>query len=419
MGSIIGKSGNKYVKIADKDRRSHVYLIGKTGTGKSTLLKNMIIQDMRRGGGVAVLDPHGDLTEELLCFVPKNRTNEVVYFNPADLEFPVGLNVLEAKGEEEKQLVASSFISICRHVWGEFWGPRSEFITYNAILALMDTPGNTLLGVYRILIDEHFRRRIVANIQDPMVKMFWEKDFESYNLKFQKEIIAPVQNKIGQLLTGAPLRNIVGQSKSTIDFRFIMDSQKIFLANLSKGRIGEDRSNLLGSILVTKMYLAALGRQKEKEGERKDFFVYIDEFQNFSTDSFSAILSEARKFRLNLTLAHQYLDQLAETTKKAVFGNVGAVLAFRVGSLDAERLEKEFLPFFDREELNRQRNHELYYKKLKRGESEDPSFAQTFPPIELVGDEADPETIIKSSRLRYGRSRGEVEKKIEKWFKNL
>lgn len=416
MEIIIGRSSREEVKIGIEDRRSHVYVVGKTGTGKSTLIKNMVVQDMRRGGGVAVLDPHGDLAEDLLRFIPKARTNDVVYFNPADADFPAGLNVIEAKGEEMKQLTASSFISVCRHIWGEFWGPRSEFVTYNAVLALMDTPGSTLLGVYRMLVDDDFRKKIVSNAKDPMVRMFWTKDFENYNLKFQKEMTAPVQNKIGQLLTGSPLRNIVGQPKSTIDLRFIMDSGKIFLANLSKGRIGEDRANLLGSVLVTKLYLSALGRQKQKEGKRKDFFVYVDEFQNFSTDAFPAVLSEARKFRLNLTLAHQYLDQLTEDTKKAVFGNVGAVLAFRVGCTDAERLEKEFLPYFDREQLIEQKNYELFYKKLKAGETEDPSFARTLPPLELRGDEADPEAIVKSSRMRYGRSREKVEKQMGEWF---
>lgn len=415
---IIGYSGKEIVRIDTGDRRAHVYVVGKTGTGKSTLIKNLAVQDIRKGRGVTVLDPHGDLVEDILWFIPKNRTNDVVYFNPADIEYPVGLNILEAEGEEAKQLTASSFISVCRHIWGEFWGPRSEFITYNALLALADTPGNTLLGVYRMLVDEEFRKRIVARAKDPMVRIFWESDFENYNQKFQKEIVAPVQNKIGQLLTGAPLRNIVGQSKSTLDLRFIMNSGKILLINLSKGRIGEDRANLLGSVLITKLYLAALERQKIAEEKRKDFYVYVDEFQNFSTDAFPAVLSEARKYRLNLTLAHQYLDQLPESLKRAVFGNVGAILAFRVGCLDAERLEREFLPYFDREELAKQKNYEILYKKLAQGEAEAPSFAYTLPPAERWGDEADKEMIIKNSRLRYGRERKKVEEKIGKWFES-
>ncbi|MFH1564274.1 MAG: type IV secretion system DNA-binding domain-containing protein, partial [bacterium] len=374
MDIIIGQSGKKDIKIMDADRRAHVYVIGKTGTGKSTLIKNMAVQDIRRGRGVAVLDPHGDLVESILNYIPKKRTNDVIYFNPADVAFPIGFNILEVKSEEEKQLTASSIISICRHIWGDSWGPRSEFIMYNSVLALMDTPGNTLLGVYRMLVDVGFRKKIIANIKDPMVRIFWTEDFENYNLKFQKEIIAPVQNKIGQLLTGATLRNIVGQVKSAIDFRFIMDSNKIFLANLSKGRIGEDRANLLGSVLITKMYLSVLERQKISENKRKDFYLYADEFQNFSTDAFPSILSEARKYRLNLTLAHQYIDQLPANIRQAVFGNVGSIIAFRVGCWDAERLEKEFLPWFDREHLMEQKNYEIIYKKLLKGETEDPSF---------------------------------------------
>lgn len=416
MGIIIGQTGKETVKINNADRRSHFYIVGKTGTGKSTLIKNLVAQDIEQGRGVAVIDPHGDLVEDILNFIPKRRTNDVVYFNPADTAYPIGLNILEASGEEGKQLTASAFISVCRHIWGDFWGPRSEFIMYNAVLAIMDTPGNTLLGVYRMLVDEKFRKRIVANVKDPMVRIFWQEDFENYNIKFQKEIIAPVQNKIGQLLTGAPLRNIVGQVKSSIDFRYIMDNGQILLANLSKGRVGEDRANLLGSVLITKMYLSILGRQNIEEKERCDFYLYVDEFQNFATDAFSSILSEARKYRLNLTLAHQYLDQLPEGIKRAVFGNVGAVAAFRVGCMDAERLEVEFLPYFDREALIKQKNYELVYKKLADGEAEDPSFANTFPPMQIKCDAGDREVIIKTSRQRYGREVSKVEGKIGKWF---
>ncbi|MBI3335185.1 MAG: type IV secretion system DNA-binding domain-containing protein [Candidatus Portnoybacteria bacterium] len=317
--------------IRHADRRHHIYIIGKTGTGKSTLLKNMLIQDLRAGNGLALIDPHGDLVEDLLNFVPKTRTNEVVYFNPADTQNPIGINILEAKGEDDKNLVASSLLSIFRHLWKEFWGPRLEYVLYNAVLALMDTPGNTLLGVHRILVDDEFRKQIVGNIKDPVVKMFWIEDYEKYDERFRKEIIAPVQNKIGQLLTSATLRNIVGQTKSSVDFNFVMDNKRILFANLSKGKIGEDKSNLLGSAIVTKLYLAALERQNTSEEHRRDFYLYIDEFQNFAAESFISMLAEARKYRLSITLAHQNLVQLPSTLRASILSNPFYTGLFRYG----------------------------------------------------------------------------------------
>ena len=276
LGETTFREERRAFGIRPKDRRHHVYLIGKTGTGKSTLIKNMVIQDLRLNHGVALVDPHGDLVEDILNFIPKTRTNEVVYFNPADKENPVAINILEAKGDDEKHLVASSLISVFRHLWKDFWGPRLEHILYNCVLALMDTPGQTLLGVYRMLVDTSFRKQIVANIKDPIIKMFWVEDYENYDERFRKEIISPVQNKVGQLLTSPQMRNIVGQSKSSVDFGFVMDEKRILLANLSKGKVGEDKSNLLGSAIITKMYLSALERQNIPEESRKDFYLYID-----------------------------------------------------------------------------------------------------------------------------------------------
>ena len=225
LGETTFREQRRAFGIKPKDRRHHIYIIGKTGTGKSTLIKNMVIQDLRLGHGVALIDPHGDLVEDILNFIPKTRTNEVVYFNPADTEHPVAINILEAKGDEEKQLVASSLISVFKHLWKDFWGPRLEHILYNCVLALMDTPGQTLLGVYRMLVDEAYRKSIVANIKDPIVKMFWVEDYENYDIRFQKEIISPVQNKVGQLLSSPQMRNIVGQPKSSVDFGFVMDQK--------------------------------------------------------------------------------------------------------------------------------------------------------------------------------------------------
>ena len=416
LGETTFREQRRAFGIRPKARRHHVYVIGKTGTGKSTLIKNMVIQDLRLNHGVALIDPHGDLVEDILNYIPKTRTNEVVYFNPADTSFPVAINILEAKGDEEKQLVASSLISVFKHLWKEFWGPRLEHILYNCVLALMDTPGQTLLGVYRMLVDDEFRKLIVGNIKDPIVKMFWVDDYESYDLRFRKEIISPVQNKVGQLLTSPQMRNIVGQSKSSVDFGFVMDNKRILLANLSKGKVGEDKSNLLGSAIVTKMYLSALERQNIAEEERQDFYLYIDEFQNFSTDIFPSILSEARKYRLNLNLAHQYLYQLPDSIKHAVFGNVGSVISFRVGSYDAKELAEEMKPVFTSEDLEHLDNHHIALRLLIDGKMSHAFSAITFPPLKLTGYEAERDTVLRISRERYATPRDIVEEKLKNWF---
>lgn len=416
LGKTTFRGSGTLFGIKLKDRRHHMYVVGQTGTGKSTLLKNMVIQDMRFGHGVCVIDPHGELVEDLLNFVPRHRTNDVIYFNPADLDNPIGLNILEARDENEKQLVASSLISVFKHLWKDFWGPRLEHVFHNAILALMDSSGSTLLGVYRMLADDDYRKQVVAQVKDPVVRLFWTEDFEKYPPQFRKEIASPIQNKIGQLLTSTPLRNIIGQTKSTIDLRFIMDNRRIFLVNLAKGKIGEDKSNLLGSVLVTKLYLAALERQDTPETNRKDCYLYIDEFQNFATDIFSSVLSEARKYRLNLILAHQYLHQLSDSVRHSVFGNVGTLVSFRVGSIDAEELVKEFKPDFTSGDLEHAENYHLYLKLMIDGKRSSPFSAETLPPLALKGDEAEKETLIKVSRERFAITRADLEGKIEKWF---
>ncbi|MFZ3020476.1 MAG: type IV secretion system DNA-binding domain-containing protein [Minisyncoccia bacterium] len=418
LGQTTFREELKAFGIKKSDRRHHLYIVGKTGTGKSTLIKNMVIQDMRLGHGVALVDPHGDLVEDLLNFIPKERTNQVVYFNPADTSYPVAINILEAKSDDEKHLVAASLISVFKHLWQDFWGPRLEHILYNCVLALMDTPGQTLLGVYRMLVDEAYRKSIVANVKDPIVKMFWTEDYENYDLRFQKEIISPVQNKVGQLLSSPQMRNIVGQPKSSVDFGFVMDQKRILLANLSKGKIGEDKSNLLGSAIVTKMYLAALERQNLPEELRKDFYLYIDEFQNFSTDIFPSILSEARKYRLNLNLAHQYLYQLPDSIKHAVFGNVGTVISFRVGSYDAKELAEEMKPVFTGEDLENLDNHHIALRLLIDGKMSPAFSAITMPPLKPKEHEADRDTVLRISRERYATPRDIVEEKLQSWFEN-
>ncbi|MBD3251685.1 type IV secretion system DNA-binding domain-containing protein, partial [Candidatus Uhrbacteria bacterium] len=328
------------------DRRRHVYVIGKTGMGKTTLLENMILSDIYAGHGCCYIDPHGDTAEKLIDYIPSWRINDVVYFNPSDLEYPMGFNILETINDEQKHLVGSGLMGVFKKIWPDVWSPRMEYILLNCVLALLDFPGATLLGINRLLVDLEFRQRVIEKIRDPIVKTFWVAEFSSWSEKYATEAIAPVQNKVGQFLSASVIRNIVAQVKSTIDPRKIMDERKIFVVNLSKGRIGEDNMRLLGGMLITKLQLAAMERVEIPEQDRKDFILYVDEFQNFATPSFANILSEARKYRLSLVLAHQYIEQLDETVRDAIFGNVGTIITFRVGSPDAMYMEKEFAPTF-------------------------------------------------------------------------
>lgn len=394
-----------FIKIHAPDRRHHQYIVGKSGTGKTTLIKNMAIQDMRAGAGVAVIDPHGDLVEELLNHIPKWRTNEVVYFNPADIDFPCGFNILETHSKEEKDLLASSIVSVFKHIWRDSWGPRTEYILYNSVAALLDWPESTLNDVYRMLSDERFRKRVGERAKDPLVKMFWKDIFSSWSERFSSEAVSPIQNKVGQLLASSMLRNIICQPKSTFDIQDILNNKKILLVNLSKGRLGEDRANLLGSIIVNKLYLTALARQKEAEQGRADFYAYVDEFQSFATEAFGLILTEARKYHLNLIIAHQYLDQIPENIRKAVFGNVGSMIIFRIGSTDAQTLEKEFMPYYELEDLRIQQNHEFVYKIVVDGVASRPDSALSLPPFDFNGKEAKRDMIIEISRQRYARKK--------------
>ncbi|OGE88559.1 MAG: hypothetical protein A3J07_02485 [Candidatus Doudnabacteria bacterium RIFCSPLOWO2_02_FULL_49_13] len=404
--------------IKRDDRRRHMYIIGKTGMGKTTMIENMVIQDIQDGHGVAFVDPHGDSIEKILNYIPSNRVNDVVYLNPADNDFPIAFNPLEAVDPKYKHLVASGLMGVFTKIWAGVWSARMEYILNNTILALLDSPGNTLLGIARMLVNKNYRKRIVDNIKDPVVKSFWVDEFANYNDKFRNEAIAPIQNKVGQFLSSAIIRNIVGQTKSSIDLREIMDKQKIFLINLSKGRIGEDNSALLGAMIITKMQLAAMSRVDIPEEERKDFYLYVDEFQNFATESFANILSEARKYRLNLIVAHQYIGQLVTdrntTVRDAIFGNVGTLVCFRIGADDAEFLEKEFDPTFLLADLVNPPKFHIILKLMINGVASTPFSATTLPPIaELTGNE---DKVIKVSRERYTTPREVVEEKINKWM---
>lgn len=404
--------------IKTDDRRRHMYLIGKTGMGKSTVLENMIVDDIRAGHGVAVVDPHGDLAEKIIEFIPADRIQDVVYFNPSDINFPIAFNVVEQVEPHLRHLVASGLIGVFQKLWADSWGPRLEYILRNAILAILDFPGSTLMGVVRMLSDKNYRKRVVANIKDPVVKAFWEKEFSGYADKFASEAVSPIQNKVGQFLSNSLMRNVIGQVKSSIDIRDIMDNGKILIMNLSKGRIGEDNSALLGAMMITKIQLAAMSRVDIPEKERRDFYLYIDEFQNFSTDSFANILSEARKYRLNLILAHQYIEQLSEKVKPAVFGNVGTMVVFRVGAADAEELVKEFTPTFTEEDLVNLPKYEMYLKLMIDGISSSPFSALGLPPLKEAEKTNNVEQVVEYSRKEYASDRAVVEEKIMRWHEN-
>ena len=395
-----------------------MYLIGKTGMGKSTILENMIIGDIRAGKGVAVVDPHGDLAEKIVEYIPANRINDVVYFNPADMDYPIAFNVVEHVEPHLRHLVASGLLGVFQKLWADSWGPRLEYILRNSILAILDYPGSTLLAVTRMLSDKKFRKKVIDKIQDPVVKAFWVNEFAGYNDKFASEAVSPIQNKVGQFLSSSLIRNIVGQVKSSVDMRKIMDEGKILIINLSKGRIGEDNSRLLGAMMITKIQLAAMSRVDIEESKRKDFYLYVDEFQNFATDSFANILSEARKYRLNLTLAHQYIEQVEENVRNAIFGNVGTLIVFRVGAADAEWLVPEFTPTFTEEDIVNLPKYEIYLKLMIDGIASEPFSARGLPPLSDPEKTGNTQKVISTCRERYAKSREAIEDKINRWHED-
>jgi CxxC-x17-CxxC domain-containing protein len=405
--------------IKTDDRRRHMYALGKTGMGKSNLLENMAIQDIQSGKGVCVIDPHGEFADKMLKAVPANRISDVIYFNPADVEYPIAFNILEAVEEDKKNLIASGMMGVFKKIWPDVWSARMEYILNNTILALLDYPGSTMLGVSRMMSDSDFRKRVYPAIKDPVVKGFWINEFDKWDDKFRKEAVAAIQNKVGQFLSSSIIRHVVGQPKSSIDLRDIMDNQKILIVNLSKGRIGEDSMRLLGGMLITKLQLTVMGRVDIPEEQRKDFYLYVDEFQNFANESFASILSEARKYRLNLILTHQYINQLIFDNntgmRDAIFGNVGTIITFRAGAEDAEFLEKEFDPIFLLNDIVNLSKYHVYLKLMIDGIAGDAFSAVTLPPFDLSETAGNAEKVIRISRERYGRSRAEIEEKISRW----
>jgi energy-coupling factor transporter ATP-binding protein EcfA2 len=390
-------------------RRQHVYVIGQTGSGKSTLLRNLILQDIEEGRGVGVIDPHGDLASDILENIPSCRTGDVVYFDPSD-DHPLAINLFRAT-TDNWHLVTSGIVSAFKNIWGSSWGPRLEYVLYATVAALVQCDNTSLLGVSRMLYDDKYRTWVVKQVTDPMVRSFWVNEFASYDRSFRNEVVSPIQNKVGQIFLAPALRNVLGQVGTKINFRFMMDHKRIFVANLSKGLIGEAHSSLLGSLLVTGFELAALSRADISANEREDFFLYADEFHHYATDSFAGILSEARKYRLCLTLAHQYLGQLTEEISDAVFGNVGTFLAFRVSEADASVLQRQFGGNLSPAHFTGLENYELCARLLNK----EPFLASSLPPLETSRRRR--KIIMRNSRQRYSTRKKVVEEKIERWLK--
>jgi len=416
-------SRNKRVPfgIRSKDRSRHVYVIGKTGMGKSTLLENMAVQDIQNGEGLAFIDPHGKTADLLLEYVPQERIKDVIYFAPFDTEHPISFNVMEDVGANKRHLVANGLMSAFKKIWVDAWSARMEYILSNILLALLEYPDSTLVGVNRMLADKDYRKKVVDNIKDPSVRSFWVDEFAKYGDRYMQEAGAAIQNKIGQFISNPLVRNIIGQPKSSFDIREVMDKKKILIINLSKGRVGETNANLLGSMLITKIYLGALSRADASETKLKGlppFYLYVDEFQSFANESFADILSEARKYKLSLTIAHQYIEQMSEEVRAAVFGNIGTMITFRVGAFDAEVLEKEFSPVFTAEDLVNLGFVQTYMKLMIDGVTSHPFSATTLPPIKKP-DITYKDDIIEHSRKFFARPRPDVEEAIRKWHEPI
>ncbi len=414
FGEINYRNKNDIFGIKMDDRRRHMYVIGKTGMGKSELLKNIAIQDIQAGRGLAFIDPHGDPVKDLLDYIPKERIQDVIYINPSDMEYPIAFNVMESVDPDKRHLVADGIMAVFKKLWIDLWSARMEYILSYTILALLEVPGTTLLGINRMLAEKDYRKWVVEQVTDPEVKAFWTQEFAKWEPRYVMEATAAIQNKIGQFVSNVLIRNIVGQPKSSFDMRQAMDEQKIILVDISKGKVGEDASRLLGGLLVTKVQIAAMSRVDIPAQERKDFVLVVDEFQNFATASFANILSEARKFNLSLVVAHQYVAQMDEAVADAVFGNVGTIIAFRVGAEDAELLEKEFSPEFLATDIVNLGKRQIYLKLMIDGIGSKAFSARTMdtlsPPAVNLRDE-----VIDASRKNYTRPRKEVEEAILKW----
>lgn len=419
--TVLGKTDYRWENlqfgIKKEDKFRHMYIIGKTGTGKSTFISNLIASDMRMGNGLCLLDPHGELVDSVLEYIPTNRINDVILFDVADSDFPIGFNLLQADTEEEKNLVASGVVSTFYKLFENSWGPRLEYILRNIVLSLVDYPNATLMHILRILTDKNFRDEVISNIKDPVVLKFWNNEFNKWNDKQREEAVGPITNKVGQFLSSKLVRNIFGQPRTKLNLRKAMDEGKIILVNLSKGRIWEDNANMIGSLLVTKLQIDAMSRADIAAHLRRDFYLYIDEFQNFATKSFATILSEARKYKLSLIVANQYTSQLQQEIRDAIFGNVGTIISFTLGHDDAVQMAAQFKDMTSINDLISLPKYTAYTRLMIDGISSDPFSMKTLPPATPDGSLELIDKVRKQSRQRYSMSRGQLETLMEAWNK--
>jgi hypothetical protein len=411
---------NKQTKfgIKHRDRSRHMYIIGKTGMGKSTVLENLAAQDILNNEGMCFVDPHGSAIDTLIEYVPEHRVKDVVYFAPFDTDYPISFNVMENVDADKRHLVVNGLMASFKKIWQDAWSARMEYILSNTLLALLEYPGSTLLGVNRMLAEKDYRLEVVKHITDASVRAFWEDEYAKWDPRYAREAGAAIQNKIGQFTANPLIRNIIGQPESSFNIREMMDNKKILLINLSKGRIGEQNANLLGGMLITKLYLAAMSRAEVGAGELQalpDFFLYVDEFQNFANESFADILSEARKYKLNLTIAHQYVAQMPDEVREAVIGNVGTMVVFRVGPEDAELFERQFAPVFSAEDIVNLGKFQVYMSLMIDGVGSRPFSARTLPPVSLPPVSLR-DKVIEASRSQFAQPRDGVQKTIDAWY---
>lgn len=424
---VLGTHDGEPFAISPETRRRHLHIIGQTGAGKSTLLANLIAQDLAAGRGVGVIDPHGSLAKDARGYVPSRRAHELIYLDPTDLERPIGFNVLDGVSPDQHPVAADGVVAAFHHVWPDSWGPRLEYLLTHAIRALLCNPSSTLLGVPRLFTDDTYRTRILANVRDPVLCAFWRNEWDSYDVRFRSEATAPILNKLGKVLADNRLRNIVAQPKSSIDLRRIMDEGRILIVNLAKGPLGEGTSHLLGALLSTALATAALSRADTPESDRRPFYLYADEFQNYASAGFAVILSEARKYALALTLGHQYLGQLPEHLRHAVLGNAASFVAFRVGAEDAPLLARHLSlkPEIESsglgsrttdptERLVRLPDFHAGVRTLAEDGPREPMFLDMLPPPHQIN--RFPDRLVANSRLRFGRERKLVEDKIARFL---
>jgi Type IV secretion-system coupling protein DNA-binding domain/TraM recognition site of TraD and TraG len=379
IGRVSFRNDRRIFGIRRRDRRSHMYMLGKTGTGKTTLLEFLVRQDMQNGEGLALFDPHGDFVRKLLPAVPESRQNDLVYLDATDLTSPLSFNPLESVPRERRSLAAQGLLEIFRKIWSDSWGPRMEHILRNCLFTLLDQPAATLADIGRLLHDKDYRKRALEHVENPDVRLFWTREYENYPWAFRASVIAPIENKVGAFLADPYLRKILTAEKSSLDLRSIMDEGKILLVNLAKGRIGEGAAALLGSLLVARIGLEGLARTDTEEPSRRDFYVYLDEFQTFATESLANMLSELRKYRVNLILANQYLAQLEEPVRPAILGNVGTLISFRLGPDDARVISREFREEASAADLLHLPNYSAYVKIMAGGTPTGAFSAETIP----------------------------------------